>query len=98
MNKNFWDIISKTNATVGLENEFGLFDGPISEIDNNELQSIEITITKNLLSPKPAWLLLLEVKLPFFNLNVILCLDVGRKNLFKTSFPKSSKKIVLKQI
>ena len=64
MNKNFWDLISKTNATDPVEINFGLFhDLKISNADFVELESIEITITKNIFSTKPAWLLFLEVRI-----------------------------------
>ena len=64
MNKNFWDLISQTNATDPVEINFGLFDDlKISNADFVELESIEITITKNIFSTKPAWLLFLEVRL-----------------------------------
>ena len=64
MNKNFWDIISKTNESARPEIDYSLFDGPpMSKIENDELESIEITITKHIFSPKPAWLLFLEVKI-----------------------------------
>ena len=66
MTKNFWDIISKAIETDGLEVNSSLFVGPqMSKTDFNELNSIEITITKNNFSTKPAWLLFLEVRIRF---------------------------------
>ena len=62
MNKNFWDLITKTNESDHATINFGLFDDPpISKTDFVELESIEIIITKNIFSTKPAWLLFLEV-------------------------------------
>ena len=62
MNKNFWDLISKANETDHSEIHVSLFDGP-QKTDFDELESIEITITKNIFSTKPAWLLFLEVRI-----------------------------------
>ena len=62
MNRNFWEMISKTNGTDRSEIDFSLFDGP-KKTDFVGLESIEITITKNIFSTKPAWLLFLEVRI-----------------------------------
>ena len=72
MNKNFWDLISKTNETGPSGINFSLFDGP-RKTDLGELESIEITITKNIFSTKPAWLLFLEVRIRF--LKSTICFD-----------------------
>lgn len=64
MNKNFWDLISKTNESDRSDINYSLFDdSKIRKTDFVELESIEITITKNIFSTKPAWLLFLEVRL-----------------------------------
>ena len=64
MNKNFWDLISETNESDRSDINYSLFDdSKIRKTDFVELESIEITITKNIFSTKPAWLLFLEVRL-----------------------------------
>ena len=64
MNTNFWDLISKTNESDRSDINYSLFDdSKIRKTDFVELESIEITITKNIFSTKPAWLLFLEVRL-----------------------------------